>query len=335
MTDVFTTQEQAPAAAPAIEATASPAAAPERTAFDDSLDDFLNRDLLAEMDGKPEVPPPPAPVVPAAAAQPAAPGVAQAAPAAAPIVPQPAPANGGTPPAATTQPAPAGETAPQEVNPELLLQMFGGDPAPPPAQPSTPAVPAAQPDADAVPMPFTSAMQLPPQLVSAIFESEDPVQRTQALTGLMAALGNAVVGFVEERMTSHHAPRMANQFQAAQSASAQAAAVSQHFYGANPDLAQYRQVVERAGRVYLAANPQAQYNEQTAQGIAALARSALAQMGTVLQPAAPAAPATPAAPARQPASPYVAGGASPGGSLETPLSQTSPAGVFDQMMGSW
>lgn len=187
-------------------------------------------------------------------------------------------------------------------------------------------------------MPFTTQMQLPPQMVSALFESEDPVQRQQALTGLMAALGNAVVGYVEQRITSHHAPRLANQFETAQSARAQAEAVGRHFYGTYPELAEYKQIVERAGKVYMGANPNATYSEDTAKAIAELARGALAQMGKVLTPTAAAAPApasAPAAPARQPATPYVAGGASPGGALETPMDPNDAGGIFDQMVGAW
>lgn len=343
MTDVFGNSDAAaaPAASPMSEPAPmvqTPAATPERTSFDDQLDDFLSRDLMAEMT-EPTVTSPVAPAPSAEAAQPAAPGVAPATPASA--TPSPVSANGGTPPATTSQAAPAGETAPTEVDANLLLQMFStpGETPPAPAAPAAPTSTAPAPaaaDDDTPPMPFTTQMQLPPQLVSAIFESEDPVQRTQALTGLMASLGNAVVAVVESRIKEHHAPRMAQQFEVAQQARQTAAAVGTHFYGAYPELADYKQIVTKAGQVYLGANPDATYDEKTAAGIAALARQALQQMGKTLTPAAAAsAPASAPAPARQPATPYVAGNASPGGNLEVPLDPNDPKGVLDQMLSGW
>lgn len=358
MTDIFASTDDvapaapAPAAAPAAPAPAvetAPPAAPARTPFDDQLDDFLSRDLLSEMDPQPAT----APVVegPAPAAQAATPGVAQPAPAgaspqapqpAAPQAPQPAPANGGTPPATTTQAAPAGETATPGVDPDMLLSMFGtapAAPAPTPAASPAPAAPVASAD-DEVPMPFTAAMQVPDALVQTIFESEDPVSRKQALVGLIAAIGNASVGYMEQRIKEFHAPRMASQFQATQVAQQQAAQVSQHFYGANPDLVNYRQVVLKAGEVYMAKNPTAVYNEETAANIAALARQAITSMGLPLQQqangqpqAAPAAPAS--APPVVPRTPYVAGGVSPGGNLDTPLDPNDAGSIFDQMSGGF
>lgn len=349
MTDIFAPQtDSAPAPtpmsepAPVTQSAPAPAPEAERSDFDKNLDDFLGRDLLAEMtDGGATPPASSAPSAPAAQTTP--PGGVQPAPAGATPSIQPAPASGGTtPPATTTQPAPAGETAPpQEVNPELLLQMFGAATPPAAAAPTTP-TPAAAPanaDDDEVFAPFTSQMQLPQQLVSTIFESEDPVQRQNALSAMIAAIGNASVAAMEQRIKDFHAPRMAQQFQAAQQAQASAKHVETHFYGANPDLAPYKQIVTKAGEVYLNANPTAVYDESTAAAIAALARRALQQMGHTVAPPAGAPTPTPPQPAPSgatpPPSPYMAGGASPGGTLETPMDPTDPGNVFSQMVGGW
>lgn len=355
MTDIFApTQESAPAPAPepitttaTIVSESAPVPAP-RSSFDDNLDEFLGRDLLSEMAPASSAPTPPSPAEPAAPA-PVAPAASPGAPNAtgAPALSQPAPANGGTPPATTTQPAPAGVTAPKEVDPGLLLQMFTGEPAAPaPAQPAAAAAPtpAAQPESSEIPMPFTAQMNLPDTLVATIFESEDPVQRKAALSSLMAALGNAVVGYTETRFNEVLAPRMAQQMQAAQVAQAQAAAVGQHFYGKYPELAQYKQVVERAGKIVMGQNPNAAYSEELAEQIASLARGALAQMGKPVASTAPAAapaaqPAAPAAPQptapRPVATPYMAGGATPGGPLDAPADSNSPGAVFDEMQSLW
>lgn len=345
MTDIFTqTQDVAPATPEPITTTAAvvsesaPVPAP-RTAFDDNLDEFLGRDLLSEMAPAVVAAPPAEPAAPTPSVVPASPGAPTTE--GVPALSQPAPANGGTPPATTTQPAPAGETAKTEVDPGLLFKMFSAEPkAEPaaPAQPVTSAPPAASQDADEIPMPFTAQLNLPDALVQTLFESEDPVQRKQALSALMAALGNAVVGYVETRVKEFHTPKLVQQFETAQSVKAQAAAVGQHFYGTYPELAQYKQVVERAGKIVLDGNPTAAYSEEIAAQIAGLARAALAQMGksigTAPAPVTPAAPQQQAAPSPAP-TPYVAGGVTPGGPLDQPADSNSPGAIFEQMQSVW
>jgi hypothetical protein len=184
-------------------------------------------------------------------------------------------------------------------------------------------------------------MGIPPALLDTIFNSEDPNQRQQALGALMAALGNAVVGYVEERVIKHHSPRLVEQFQTAAALREQQAAVGRDFYGRHPDLEPYRDFVLRAGEVYMQNNPNAVYDEPTREAIAALARTALKQLGHNVGQPAPAASAAPAAapaapaPVAAPRMPYMAGGATPGGPLETPTDPNGPADIFDQMTGGF
>lgn len=345
MTDIFSSETASPAPAPVESQAPAAPAAPARTPFDDELDAFMERDLLAEMTGTSEPEPAPAPSAPAA--QPAVSGSAATGSAGAPTpTPQPAPANGGTPPATTTQQPADGAASPQ-VDPNLLMEMFGGAaPAAPaaasPASPAAPAAPASAPapTEDAPFQPFTSQMKLPAELVRTFFESEDRGQQEAALTGMFAALGNATIGLLEKRLTEHHAPQFFQQIEAARAVQTQAEQVNRDFYGAHPELVNHQATVIKAGQVYMAKNPGAQYDETARNAIAGLAKAALQQMGVALTAAPPAAapaatsPAAPAVVAPR-ATPYVAGGASPGGPLDNPGGGNDPGSIFEQMTGGF
>lgn len=234
-----------------------------------------------------------------------------------------------------------------EVDPNLLAaMMLGGQAAPaaPQAQPPVQTQPApvqqTQPQPQGQPQgqpegqqpaswtPFNAGFQLPPEFQEALFNGE-PQQQAQALTALMTSLGNTITSMVEQRFTSHYAPQMQQQIVERQSYEQQARSVAADFYGANADLAPYKQVVLRAGEVYAQANPGMQYDEKARNAIAALARRSLQQMGVAL--AAPQAqPLTMAAPQAQAPQPFIADGARPEvyGGAEDP---NSPAGLLDAM----
>lgn len=182
-------------------------------------------------------------------------------------------------------------------------------------------------------MPFTMDLQLPANLTQTLFNSEDPVQQERALKGLVAAIGNAAVGYMEQRIRNHHTPRIASQFAESQSAQAQAAAVAQDFYGTHKDLEPYKQVVLKAGQAWAQHNPNRAYDAKARDEVANLARAALKNMNINLpapaaQGAAPA-PAPQPAPGTAPRTPYVAGGARPGGSLEQAPADDSPGAMLD------
>lgn len=334
----MTDTTSAPQAAPSHETSASPtpvmtppAGEPAPIAdaeFDANWKDFLSHDFGDE----PEPAPVPVETPAVASPTPAAPaGVAAPVdPAGAPSSPSPVQANGGLTPPATV----GHEGTSPQVDPNLLMAMMGGaTPAPAAApQPATaPAQPApAAPSSDAPWEPFAANFELPPALTEVLFRSEDPQQQGAALVNLLSSFGNAVAQVVEQRITTHHAPRMQEQFSAATTERQQAAAVHNDFYGTHKDLQPYTAIVKRAGEVFFQHNPTATWSPETRDKVAELARATAKQLGYQLTGGAPAAPAVVAPGNAAPNTPFVAGSARPE-SLGMPEDRDSPGAILDQL----
>src|SRR5690606_10598154 len=227
------------------------------------------------------------------------------------------------------KPAPNGEPAPSEnaaetetegeVDPALLAQMmFGQAPASsaPQQQQQAPQGPAAAAPANNEPeQPYApidaSKIKLPPQVASAIFDSEDPAQREQALVSLMASWGNAILTLADQRVASHHAPRIQQGFQQAVVSQQEAMKMQNEFYGKYEDLRPYPQIVSRVASTLQAQDPNMAWTPETQKKIGDLSRALARKMGFPLQSSTQ--PKQAAA-----AQPFVAGGSRP----QTPLSQS-------------
>lgn len=238
------------------------------------------------------------------------------------------------------KPAPNGEPAPsenaatteteEEVDPALLAQlMFGQSPASAaPQQQQQPAqagpAAAASPSQDEQPYaPIdASKIKLPDSITQAIFQSEDPAQQASALTSLMASWGNAILTLADQRVASHHTPRIQQGFQQAVISQQEASKMQNEFYGKYEDLRPYPQIVSRVASTLQAQDPNMSWNAETQKKIGDLSRALARKMGFPLQGGAPAKPAA--------AQPFVAGGSRP----QTPLSQSqemTPATMVEEL----
>lgn len=335
MTDTTSAPQAAPAPTHETSATPTPvmtAPAGETSTvtdadFDANWKDFLGHDFGDDAPAAPTPQP-----TPAASPAPAAPaGVAPPVdPAGAPLSPSPVQANGGLTPPATV----GHEGTSPQVDPNLLMAMMGtAQPAPvapaPTAAPASPA-PAGAPASDAPWEPFAANFQLPPALTEVLFRSEDPAEQGAALVNLLSSFGNAVAQVVEQRITTHHAPRMQEQFSTATTERQQAAAVHNDFYGTHTDLQPYAAIVKRAGEVFFQHNPTAQWSPENRDKIAELARATAKQLGYQLTGKAAAAPVAVAPGTAAPQPTYVAGAARPE-SLGMPEDRDSPGAILDQL----
>lgn len=234
----------------------------------------------------------------------------------------------------------SGETsgAQPEVDPALLAAMSGlatGAPAPSSVAPNevqpqpveTKVTPALSADEDKF-QPFTPEFKLPPAIISGIFESEDTATREQALVGLLSSFGNAICQTIYATAQKEWLPKSFEQhYGAAQQRTqeqAVASAVSEDFYGAFPELKEYKPAVQRAMQVIASQDPKVGYSPELRDKVGALARAALAQAGVVLKPAQKAALTgdSKQAPTPKGSTPFEAGGSRPsmGGDPSSPES---------------
>ena len=265
----------------------------------------------------------------------------------------PAPqANGGSAQVAPSAPAndgmqPQGEQV--AISPEDLVALLTGT-APAPTDPAPQGSPAAAAPAQSAPAQASpqsgeqwdppvelGSLNIPQPLMAALFESEDPAARSRALGDIIAQAVNASVQIAEERFQQRLAPRMVQDFEMRSTAAQQAREVHNAFYTANPDLRGQEALVKRAGELYAAKNPNAQWTPQTQAAIATLARGVLKQFGVAQQAPAPAssAPSAPVAPvAPAPVhTPYMAGGARPE-TVNVPEDPNSPGAMLDAFRAS-
>lgn len=236
-----------------------------------------------------------------------------------------------TPPTSNVEPATGGQTeggAP-EVDQDLIAAvMLGGLPsgaAPQPTQDraeTTPQNP--EPSAESVYQPLVPKRgMIPPQVLDTIFNSDDPLQREDALTNLLTSWGNAILQMSEDRVREFHMPRIVQTSQAVQLQEQQVRAIQEDFYsGENAPLRKVPQLVERVTNAYAQKNPNARYGPEMKQSIATATRELAKRLGIALEGPAPA-PATPQ-------QPFIAGSARPNGTGDIPkYDPTDPATVLD------
>jgi hypothetical protein len=236
----------------------------------------------------------------------------------------PVPQDSGTPPAPAA-PAATGD----EIDPALLAAMLGlGDGQQAPAPAAAPAAPAPAPAASSTPQedesfaPFEPTFRLKPEVVTALFESEDTETREKALVGLLSAFGNTITTVMEQRFREHHTPRLQESFTSVVEQRQVFNAVNQDFAQAYPELAPYGAAVKKAFQIVGAQNPSAPYTPEMRDKVGALARAAVKAGGIQLPdrpgqaapaPAPAAATPAPARTAAKGATPFEAGAARPGG----------------------
>lgn len=209
-----------------------------------------------------------------------------------------------TPAANGTQaPAAPAEGEQDAVDPALLAAVLMPGHAPasqpqPSTQPQTPPTQAATEEEGKPWFPIDpTGVQLPPQLVQTLFNSEDPNQQTQALVQIMASWGNALASMMDQRVREHYQPRFLESATRQYQEQHQAAAVAQDFYGAFEDLRQFPQVVANVARAMHQQNPDLKYDPKARDAIGRTAREVISRMGLTKTAPAPASASPQPAPA--------------------------------------
>jgi hypothetical protein len=196
-------------------------------------------------------------------------------------------------------------------------------------------------------LPFNNQFRLQPETLQALFESDDVETRHQALVGLLAGFGNAVVQIMDQRIQEHHAPRVQAATVSSFTERQQAQAVNADFYGKYSELEPYSKVVVRAFEVVSAKHKGKPYTPELRDEVATLAKTALKQMGVQLpNPTQSAAPAGASGQGQQPTGQqrqsapqrrnpgrtFEAGGARPGGLSDTGVNNgNTPADLVAQL----
>jgi hypothetical protein len=195
-----------------------------------------------------------------------------------------------------------------------MLAAMGGAPAP--EQPAPTPAPVPAPVAAPAPAAETPAspeetvyftpnqLTIPPALESALFESENPQQRNEALRVLLSTVMNAsaqeAIKQVRQSVLPGFAESQSQQFVQAQ----RAMQVNNDLFGAYPDLAKYPQVAAQAARVIAQRHPDMQWGPAALKQVGDLAMQFVQRTIPAAVPAAPPALMDPSA---RPAAPLTTG----------------------------
>lgn len=240
-----------------------------------------------------------------------------------------------TPPAqAEASNAPVVETPqtpkPDEVDAALLQQMLTIPGVAPveqqPVQQPVQQTPAEEP----VFKPFANNFQLPAPLQAALFESDDPQVRAQALVDVMVSVGNSVAAVMEARIKEHYVPKITQQAEQRFTQNTEVKRIDTDFYSTYPELEANRPLVTKAFQIVAAKlGTGAVYNAEVKAQVGALAKKALAATGVQVAQPTQQQTSQPKPAAKPKTTPYVAGGARPG-NYESPDPNTAAA-MFDEL----
>lgn len=176
------------------------------------------------------------------------------------------------------------------VDPALLAAMAGfSAPAPEKKEQIAPVSSAVDKDGKTAPassseedkdfMPFEPNFRLAPAVVSALFESEDPEVREKALVGLLSSYGNAIAATVMHEVKKVVLPATLTRYSESIVQDQTRNAVTNSFYAAFPELADYKPAVQKAFAIIAEREPGIVWGEATAKKIARLAEAALKNSG--------------------------------------------------------
>lgn len=282
------------------------------------------------------------PATPAASVAPAP--QSTPAPAAAPANAETPAASHGTPAETpTSEIAPAAQPAAAAIDPADLAAMIGlgaepagpaGEDRPAPTR-SDPA--SSAPSADETFTPFKPEFQLPPALVSGLFEADDTETRARSLVQLLSAFGNTITQTMEQRMREHHYGAIQSQVNEGLSQLQGRQVIESYMWGKYPELQAYRPAVMKALRIVAAKDMNRPTTPELFDEVANLVHATLAQSGVKVERKTVPAPATSAPKtvkktpvSKAPGNGFEAGGSRPAGVTETE-DENSPTNLVRQL----